>query len=164
MLHPEENINLVDFKLPKPDTRLVVFGDAVFKLKYKMRSDRHACWSQTLRPCWRHAQIIRCLHTFLSAYSVENRLVPKSCFAKVLSSRRVSRFISRTICTWRSTIAVVLTLKTRLNRRSLAVVWWFVAEEDLVRSVGMAWYSHVSTSMYISRKQEAGLCVVQLCR
>lgn len=39
MLHPEENINLVDFKLPNPDTRLVVFGDAVFKLKYKMRSD-----------------------------------------------------------------------------------------------------------------------------
>ena len=39
MLHPEENINLVDFKLPNPDTRLVIFGDAVFKLKYKMRSD-----------------------------------------------------------------------------------------------------------------------------
>lgn len=33
-----------------------------------------------------------------------------------------------------------------------------------MRSVGVAWYSHVSTSMYISRKQEAGLCVVQLCR
>ena len=40
MLHPEETINLVDLKLPNPDTRLVVFGDAVFKLKYKMRSDK----------------------------------------------------------------------------------------------------------------------------
>lgn len=37
MLHPEETTNLADFKLPNPDTRLVVFGDAVFKLKYKLR-------------------------------------------------------------------------------------------------------------------------------
>ena len=26
-----------DFKLPNPDTRLVVFGGTVFKLKYKLR-------------------------------------------------------------------------------------------------------------------------------
>ena len=31
-------IQLQDFKLPEQDTRLVLFGSTVFKLKYKMGS------------------------------------------------------------------------------------------------------------------------------